>query len=401
MWQNDDGSITNAPPFQPLVPFGESPGRRGNFFESVGNVVADNAGVLSGNMGNGLDSMGNAVYNFFMRQRSPGDASTGQVAPPPPQPHFGPVPGIDINPSEFGIGTGPSMTPIPDAATIPPPPDRTIDPALAERELAMEKRGGRIHDIYSQYLSGLESEDPSKQPWWRRLGAMASAMGAGGDLAHAGVASGSVLEHEAQQRAAIRDAVMRMGLSEEDVGMDTTNAHLASVSGAHNVGEENTQGRYATDVTNLDRQDSRHVAQVQEGNQNARTTWQVNNQVALARYQQALAELHAAQQAVAGGGGEAGLAATESMFGRLPEQMQVAATEQQARRGLTAMITQAREPGRIHRQMEAVAGHNLPRMPDMNQHSPEQIAEWYVSHGVNLASPAIIHAFPGFGAPAN
>lgn len=402
MWQADDGSISVAPPFQPIVPFGQSPGRTGNLPESVGNFVADNTGVMSHNLGNEMDSIGNAVNNFVMRRRGGGVMTNGQPAPaPPPEPRFGPVPGIDIDPRSFGIGTSPSMAPIPDAPTLPPPPDRTVDPALTERETYMHGREGRIHDLYSEYLSGMERDDPNRWPWWRKLGAMASAMGAGGDLAHAGEASGTVLQNMANYRQQVRDAVMRMGLSGEDVGMDTENATIGRMSGEHSVQDENAQGHYATDVTNLDRQDTRHVAQVQDANQTTRTVWQENQQLAEQRFAQAMAELHAGEQAAAAGGGQAGLAATESMFGRLPENLQVGATSQQAMRGLTGMITQAREPGRIHAQMEAVAGHSLPRMPDMNQHSAQQIAQWYVDHGVNLASPAVVNAFPGFGAPGN
>lgn len=397
-WVNDDGTINpNMRPFSPQVPFGQSPGRHGNLFESIGNFVADNVGSWAHNAFQvAPENMGNTIGNFVMGQRG---LPAGPPPPAPPEPHFGPVSGLDINPEDFGVGGSPATVSLPDAPTIEAPPARTVDPALAAREQYMAGREGRVRGIYDEYLHGLESDDPSRQPWWRRLAGVAGVVAATGDLSRAGEAASEYFGNEAQYRQAVRDAVMRMGLAGEDLGMDTENARLSSISGQHAAEEGTAQDQYQTRVANAENQDTRHVAQVQEGNQNARASWQVNQQIAAQRFAQAMAELRQAQATVAAGGGAAGLGATESMFGRLPENMQVAATEQQAQRGLVNIITQAREPDRIHYAMEGLAGHSLPRMPNMNQASPDQIAQWYVQHGVNLASPGVVNAFPGFGQP--
>ena len=278
-WQNNDGSYANNAPQQPLVPFGQSPGRRGNLIESAGNYVADNAPIIygpHGNIQNGLDSIGNNIANFFTQQHGEGvpiiplGPQAAETIPQALQPMLS-LPGPQMSPDyqaviDRGIGGG-SVHGV----------QYEADPAyqqMADRAVARDAQMQKL-------LQGAEDRaregDPRNQHWMARLGEFLSqaAVNPNG-LAGLGQVAQGISQRDRDLTNQIEDRVLALqmqGMSSQDA---VAQAQAEVLHSQHDATQRTRESQFQADVHNADNAaaNARWAAQLQlEGLRQGRQDW--------------------------------------------------------------------------------------------------------------------------------
>lgn len=316
-------------------------------------------------------------------------------------------PSMTFSPEDFGLGPGgppvSSFTPDP----ITAPPARGVNPSLAGREQFMRDREGRIGGMFDRYQEGIKADDPANRSPWARLGEIASRIAADGDLANAGVITYGYLGEERDYRREAADTTMRLGLAREDLTGETAEAGFAADTGEFEASEGTARDAYGVDVANTQQGNEARASNLDRQDRAGTAAWAAQRDLALAEYQNNQGRLDAATSALAGLGGEGGLAAAGSLFGVLPVEMQEAAVQRLREEGLTSMIQQdqaaagtsaSRARNNVHRRMEGLAGRSIPRPPNRLVDAAG-LARYYQQNGVSVNRPEVARAFPGIGRP--
>lgn len=332
--------------------------------------------------------------------------------PPAARPNPGPAPfNFSIPDLEMpqvptgGVGSGQTYRPTPNAYRQ----DAQVDPSLGARETYAQGRAARIGELLSQAQEQNSAINPWDRNVWMRMLAMIPGM-AGAAPGTVGRVAGETINDWNNQYRDINDRNLTLALTGEDVNSEAAEAGFGRMSGEHQTREGNVDRRYQTDVSNNQLQNQAGLVNFQEAGQNARAGASLQAQLAMAAFNQRLAELGLARSFILPQPGQASLQAGGQIAGVLGPEIQQQAVQRQAQRGLESLIqseialggtSRDRQINRVHARMQELvgAGVNLSKPPRGTQADPAALARYYISQGVPLDNTAVLDAFPGFAVP--